>query len=341
MWPLDSSQAVRLRNPWNGSWEYTILSSFRLRPGGRERGTVARQTRVAYLVLASALVLVSGWAVVVVLPSATLELPEPAAPPGAPTWMARPARPAFPFEPRVGQDGKDVVWIPSAEGVVDAMLRLAEVTERDYLIDLGSGDGRTVIAAAARGARALGIEYDPALVDLSRRAADAAGVSDRATFVKADIFQSDFSSASVITMFLLPSINLQLRPTLLRLKPGTRIVSNTFTMDDWLPDGTSLATRPCEHWCLALLWVVPARVEGRWRLGSGVMTLSQRYQVVSGDWRSGPARVAVSAGRVRGDLLEFSLESRRCRGRVADGTIAGTCDSPTGTTPWTAERLRP
>src|SRR5512139_935863 len=139
------------------------------------------------------------------------------------------------FKPEVGQHGKDVVWVPTAQPVVEKMLDMAKVTPQDYLIDLGSGDGRTVIAAAKRGAHALGIEYNPDMVELSRQNAEAEGVSGRATFVKADLFESDFSKATVITMFLLPELNLRLRPTLLGLKPGTRIVSNTFTMEDWQP----------------------------------------------------------------------------------------------------------
>jgi SAM-dependent methyltransferase len=142
------------------------------------------------------------------------------------------------YEPTVGQDGKDVVWVPTSQALLDKMLDMARVTPKDFVIDLGSGDGRTVIAAAKRGARALGIEYDADMVELSKTNAEKAGVSARAQFRKADLFETDFSRATVITMFLLPSINLKLRPALLALKPGTRIVSNTFTMDEWTPDDT-------------------------------------------------------------------------------------------------------
>src|SRR5262245_55308550 len=131
------------------------------------------------------------------------------------------------FEPQVGQAGKDVIWVPTPQALVDKMLDMAKVTARDYLIDLGSGDGRTVITAAKRGTRAHGIEYNPDMVELSKRSAAKEGVADKATFAKADIFESDFSQATVISMFLLSSINLQLRPKILDLKPGTRIVSNT------------------------------------------------------------------------------------------------------------------
>src|ERR671914_212579 len=140
------------------------------------------------------------------------------------------------YEPQVGQEGKDVIWVPTSQALVDKMLDMAKVTPKDYVIDLGSGDGRTVITAAKRGAKALGIEYNPDMVELSKRNAAKAGVSDKANFAKADLFESDFSKATVITMFLLPDINLKLRPKLLNLRPGTRIVSNSFTMGDWKPD---------------------------------------------------------------------------------------------------------
>jgi len=150
------------------------------------------------------------------------------------------------FEPQVGQAGKDVVWVPTPQELVNKMLDLAKVTPQDYLIDLGSGDGRTVITAAKRGVRALGIEYNPDMVTLSQRNAAKENIGNRAVFTKADLFESDFSQASVITMFLLPDINLKLRPKILDLKPGTRIVSNTFTMGDWKADETSSVTENCK-----------------------------------------------------------------------------------------------
>lgn len=175
------------------------------------------------------------------------------------------AQTAKEYQPSVGQAGKDVVWVPTPQSLVDKMLDMAKVTPNDYVIDLGSGDGRTVITAAKRGAKAHGIEYNPDMVELSKRNAAKEGVSDKATFAKADLFQSDFSQATVITMFLLPSINLKLRPKILDLKPGTRIVSNSFDMDEWKPDETSTATG-CEDWCTAHLWIVPAKVGGNWKL---------------------------------------------------------------------------
>src|SRR5258705_13548093 len=143
------------------------------------------------------------------------------------------------YKPQVGQEGKDVVWVPTPQALVDKMLDMAKVTPQDYVIDLGSGDGRTVITAAKRGARALGIEYNPDMVALSKKNAAKEGMGEKAQFTKADLFETDFSQATVITMFLLPEINLRLRPKILDLKPGTRVVSNSFTMEDWQDDETA------------------------------------------------------------------------------------------------------
>jgi len=189
------------------------------------------------------------------------------------------------YEPTSGQAGKDVVWIPTPQGLVDKMLDMAKVGPKDFVMDLGSGDGRTVITAAKRGARALGVEYNPDMVELSRRNAEKAGVASKASFVKADLFETDFSKASVITMFLLPDINLKLRPKILALKPGTRIVSNSFDMGDWEADQTATlsAEAGCKaSWCTALFWIVPARAAGTHKLPAGELTLRQRYQMLSG-----------------------------------------------------------
>jgi len=152
------------------------------------------------------------------------------------------------FTPQSGQGGKDVVWVPTLQALVDAMLNMANVTSADYVIDLGSGDGRLVITAAKRGAKALGIEYNPDMVELARRSALEEGVGARATFKNADLFESDFSKATVLTLFLLPSLNLRLRPIILDMKPGTRIVSNTFDMDEWEPDQTKHLTDSNSSW---------------------------------------------------------------------------------------------
>lgn len=194
------------------------------------------------------------------------------------------------YEPKSGQEGKDVVWVPTPQVVVDRMLDLAKVSAGDYVIDLGSGDGRTVITAAKRGARALGIEYNPDMVALSIRSAEKEGVTGKARFVKADLFETDFSEASVITMFLLPEINMNLRPKILALKPGTRIVSNTFDMGDWEPDeraNLSQSDGCTVSWCTALFWIVPARVGGIHKLPQGDLTLKQTFQTLSGTLRTG------------------------------------------------------
>lgn len=223
-----------------------------------------------------------------------------------------------PFEPQIGQAGKDVVWVPTPQALVDKMLDMAKATPQDYVIDLGSGDGRTVITAAKRGIRAHGIEYNPDMVELSKRNAASAGVSDRATFAKADLFESDFSKATVISMFLLQSINVQLRPTILNLKPGTRVVSNTFTMEDWQPDEEA-TLEDCSQWCKALLWIVPAKVDGTWQTPQGSLTLKQQFQMVSGTLGSG----AITNGRLLGEEISFSVGDARFTGRVNGNRIEG------------------
>jgi precorrin-6B methylase 2 len=222
------------------------------------------------------------------------------------------------YEPTVGQEGKDVVWVPTPQVVVDKMLDMAKVTPRDFVIDLGSGDGRTVITAAKRGAHALGIEYNPDMVELSKRNAETEGVAGRASFVKADLFETDFSKATVITMFLLPEINLKLRPKILRLKPGTRIVSNSFTMGEWQADETAelSAGGRCENsWCTALLWIVPAPVAGTYQIPPGELTLKQQFQMLSGTLRTEGKTFALQ-GKVNGEEIAFKAGGREYRGRL-------------------------
>jgi hypothetical protein len=238
-----------------------------------------------------------------------------------------------PFEPTSGQEGKDVVWVPTPQPLVDKMLDLAKVTPQDFVIDLGSGDGRTVITAAKRGARALGIEYNPDMVELSKKNAADAGVSDKASFVKADLFESDFSKAQVITMFLLPSINMKLRPKILDLKPGTRIVSNSFDMEDWQPDDTASITEDCTSWCKAMLWIVPAKVEGTWQMPDGNLTLKQDFQMVSGTLGG----KQINTGKLRGDEITFTVGESKYTGRVNGNSIKGTVTGG-GLSSWTATR---
>lgn len=236
------------------------------------------------------------------------------------------------YVPDVGQQGKDVIWVPTPQTLVDKMLDMAKVTPKDRLMDLGSGDGRTVITAAQRGLTAQGIEYNPDLVELSRRNAQRAGVADRATFVAADLFQTDLSKADVITMFLLTTINEKLRPTLLQLSPGTRVVSNTFRMGDWEPDETETVTQDCSTYCTALLWIVPAKVEGKWDVDGQTLHLTQRYQMLSGKLGG----TDISEGRVNGKTVSFSANGVRYTGEINGKTISGTA---AGKGNWTAKRV--
>src|SRR5262250_3034088 len=230
------------------------------------------------------------------------------------TTLGVQAKAAQEFQPQVGQEGKDVIWVPTPQALVNKMLDMGKVTAKDYVIDLGSGDGRTVSAAAKRGVRALGIEYNPEMVELSKRNAAKEGVSDKASFVKADLFESDFSQAQVITMFLLSSINMKLRPKILDLKPGTRIVSNTFDMGEWKPDETAKVSG-CESWCTAHLWIVPAKVGGTWKLPQGELSLKQTFQMISGTLKNGNVITPIS-GKLNGDEISFTAGGAQYTGRV-------------------------
>ena len=243
------------------------------------------------------------------------------------------------YQPEVGQSGKDVVWVPTPQSLVDKMLDIAKVTPADYVIDLGSGDGRTVITAAKRGTRALGIEYNPDMVALSQRNAAKEGVSDKATFMKADLFETDFSQATVITMFLLPDINLKLRPKILDLKPGTRIVSNSFTMGEWQHDRSVNATESegCQSYCTAYLWIVPAKVDGNWKLPEGELTIKQNFQMITGTLKSAGKSTAIK-GRMSGDQITFKAGDAEYRGRVSANGIKGTIKARSGAGEWSATR---
>jgi len=222
------------------------------------------------------------------------------------------------YEPSSGQAGKDVVWVPTPQVLVNKMLDMAKVKPRDYVMDLGSGDGRTVITAAKRGATALGVEYNPEMVALSQRNAEKEGVARKAKFVQADLFETSFAKASVITMFLLPDINLKLRPKILALKPGTRVVSNSFTMGDWEADETYTVSpqEGCDSsWCTALLWIVPAHAAGTHKLPMGELVLKQKFQMLSGTLAS-EGKTYVIEGRVRGNNVNLSAGGRKYSGRM-------------------------
>ena|SRR5436190_390748 len=235
------------------------------------------------------------------------------------------------YEPSVGQPGKDVVWVPTPQALVEKMLDMAKLTPQDYHMDLGSGDGRTVITAAKRGARSMGVEYNPDMVDLAKRNAAAAGVGEKATFVKADLFETDYSKAQVITLFLLPSINLRLRPTILNMAPGTRIVSNTFTMDNWQPDESQTVGGDCTSWCTAHLWIVPAKVEGAWKMGTNTLSLTQQFQMLSGTLGNQP----IGEAKVRGDEISFTVGTTKYTGKVSGNSMRGTTAAGAA---WTASK---
>lgn len=241
------------------------------------------------------------------------------------------------FEPYSGQAGKDVVWVPTPQVLVDKMLDIAKVTPQDFVIDLGSGDGRTVITAAKRGARARGFEFNPNMVAFSKSNAAKEGVNERAEFIQGDLFEADLSQATVITMFLLTEINLKLRPTLLELRPGTRIVTNTFRMGDWEPDETVTAP-DCDSWCDALLWIVPAKVNGEWKLPEGQLKLDQAFQMVSGTIKTKKDKVKISDGRLNGSQITFNVNNDKYTGIVNGNHIEGTVNSGQSSSKWSATR---
>lgn len=229
-----------------------------------------------------------------------------------------------PYKPVSGQEGKDVVWVPTPQKLVDSMLDMTKVTKDDYLVDLGSGDGRTVITAAKRGIRAHGVEYNPDLVTLSQRAAKDEGVAERATFVQGDIFKTNFSDATVVTLFLLPSLNEQLRPILLDMKPGVRVASNTFDMGDWQPDDRVVVENAdCESWCKAMLWIIPAKVAGDWKTNNGDLKLSQTYQMLTGTLSKGGAALPISEAKMTGPDIAFTAGGVRYTGKVEGDKISG------------------
>lgn len=238
-----------------------------------------------------------------------------------------------PFEPTVGQAGKDVVWVPTPEAVVERMLDVAKITPKDYVIDLGSGDGRNVIAAAKRGATALGVEFNPNMVELSQRRAKEAGVAGKATFVQGDMYEADISQATVMALFLLPDNMNKLLPKFLALRPGSRIVSNTFSPEGWEADYQE-AVPNCTSWCTVLLWIVPADASGAWQLPQGTLTLDQSFQKVTGTLGS----AAISEGTIRGEEITFTAGGAKYTGRISGSTMQGTMTSGGKSTQWKATK---
>ncbi len=263
-----------------------------------------------------------------------------AAPAGSAAGTSPPAA-QVPDEPTPGQPGKDVLWLPTPEALVERMLTMAQVGPGDVVYDLGSGDGRLVLAATRRGARAVGVEYNPELVAFSEGRAKALGVADKARFVQGDIFATDFSEATVVTLYLLQALNLRLRPMLLKMRPGTRVVSHAFTMDDWEPDEVSRAEQRA-----AYLWIVPADVEGAWRLdlsdgASFDLAIVQRYQGIEGTIALGKVDAGLREAVLRGNAIRFAFVDqdgvrRELTGTVSGGRMTGHFQAGGRTGDWTA-----
>jgi len=214
------------------------------------------------------------------------------------------------YKPRVGQEGKDVVWVPTSNELLALMLKTAKVSPNDLVYDLGSGDGRIAIAAAKDfGARSVGIEYNPEMAKLAQRNADRSGVSDRVKIINGDIFKEDFSKATVVTMYLLPDLNMALRPTILKMKPGTRVASHAFNMGDWEADVEIDAS------ARAYYWVVPAKVDGEWLItglepNKTVLKLSQHYQKIGGTLQIGNESQPILNPKLDGATLSFTYLNR-------------------------------
>jgi SAM-dependent methyltransferase len=250
------------------------------------------------------------------------------------------------YEPRLRQPGKDVMWLPTPDAMVTRMLQAARATPADLVYDLGAGEGRIPIAAAKEfGARAVGIEYDPKLAALAQRNAVRAGVTDRVRIIEGDIFKVDFSSATVVTMYLLPELNQQLRPQILKMKPGTRVVSYQWDMGEWEPDETFRAAD-----AEAFLWIVPARVAGRWTLRDksgyvdGELELVQAFQRIGGTLTQRGRAQPLLGAFVQGDTLGFTFVHhdagvRSVRVRVAGDALAGSTSFAGKLTPVTGRRL--
>lgn len=259
------------------------------------------------------------------------------------------------FEPALGQKGKDVMWLPTPDALATRLLTMAKLGPQDKLVDLGSGDGKIVIMAARDfGATARGVEFDPRMVTLSQAAAADAGVSEKTRFIQGDIFKHDFSDATVVALYLLPKLNLKLRPQLMAMAPGTRVVSHYFDMGRWTPDQEAeLQGRP------GFLWIVPANAGGTWRIDENstsastststsqakpaVLALQQSFQLLKGtatiDQRSQP----VEQARVTGQTVAFSIADenghpRKFEGMIDGDRLSGTMTDAGGTTPFSATR---
>ncbi|MCX7262379.1 MAG: class I SAM-dependent methyltransferase [Burkholderiales bacterium] len=242
-------------------------------------------------------------------------------------YSTTPAAPSY--TPVQGQAGKDVIWIPTPEVLIDKMLTAAKVTDKDKLFDLGAGDGIIAITAARKfGAQSVGIEFNPDMAQFARRKVAEAGMNDKVKIITGDIFQEDFSSATVVTLYLMPHLNMKLRPTLLKMKPGTRVVSHAFTMGDWEPDETMSS-----NYAQGYFWVVPAQIEGSWVMngldgGPIRVNLSQSFQNIGGTLTRGGQTFAMLGAKLRGDEVKFQFitpdrKVHAFSGRVEGGRLTG------------------
>jgi hypothetical protein len=235
------------------------------------------------------------------------------------------ARAEAPFQPVPHQAGKDVIWLPTSQSLVDEMLKMAKVTSEDLVYDLGSGDGIIAITAGKNfGARAVGIEFNPKMAEFATQRAKKEGVADKVTFINGDIFVEDFSKATVVTMYLLPTLNLRLRPTLLDMPPGTRIVSHAFSMQEWEPDQTSTAGAGS-----AFMWIVPAKVAGEWDIkglegaAQGKLKLHQSFQQVGGTLTVAGVTQPLLGAHLRADKLSFRFLGSDNVMQSIEATVSG------------------
>ncbi len=242
------------------------------------------------------------------------------------------------YQPRVGQDGKDVIWVPSPEVIVEKMLDMARVTAADFVIDLGSGDGRNVIGAAKRGAHARGVEFNADLVEHARRLAAAAGVAERAQFVQGDMYAADVSPASVLALFLIPENLRKLMPKFLAMQPGSRIVSNTYEVPGWPSDASETVRKDCAAFCIVFLYVVPAQVAGSWRTPDGDLSFEQDFQRVSGSYDFNGINLPLENGRMNGAEIRFTVNGVEYTGRV-DGDVMSGMAKGRNTSAWKAIRV--
>jgi SAM-dependent methyltransferase len=236
-----------------------------------------------------------------------------------------------PFEPTVGQAGKDVVWVPTPPELVEKMMDMAQVGPNDIVMDLGSGDGRNIIAAAKRGATAIGVEFNPDMVELSNRMAKEAGVAGKASFIQGDMFTADISKATVMALFLLPDNLRRLSDKFFNLRPGSRLVLNTFAIPDWEADVSETIQGDCVSWCTSLLYIVPAKVAGTWKTPQGELLLNQSFQNVTGTLTTNGRSVNV-AGKLRGDQITLTAGATQITGKVSGDRIEGQNFSATRST---------